>query len=88
MTRAVRSTRVFELKSRQSGGTIYVTVRARFKIRQVAGQILRTELRPEIFDMAGRKFERLPGMLMRELQSGEVFQIVEHPLNFRKCSVF
>jgi hypothetical protein len=84
MAKASTKTTVYELKSRPSGETLFVTERAVFKYQKIAGSVIRTPLRPQINDKTGRSFERLSGMLMRCLQSGEVFQIVEQAPSIRR----
>ena len=86
MARTGNKTSVFELRSRQSGNTIFVTERALAKFQKVAGRVIRTELRSQIADEAGRRFERLPGSLMRCIQTGEVFQIIQQAPSIRKES--
>ena len=87
MAKASSRTKVYELQSRQSGATLFVTERGLFKLQKVAGRIVRTDLRPQITDKTGRSFEHLPGMLMRCIQTGEVFQIIEQAPSIRKESV-
>ena len=86
MAKAGSKTSVYELQSRQTGNKLFVTERALFKFQKIAGRVIRTDLRPQITDKTGRSFERLPGMLMRCIQTGEVFQIIEQAPSIRKES--
>jgi hypothetical protein len=87
MAKASTRTSVYELQSRQSGVTLFVTERGFFKLQKISGRIVRTDLRPQITDSTGRAFEHLPGMLMRCIESGEAFQVVEQAPSIRKESI-
>jgi hypothetical protein len=86
MAKASSKTTVYEIRSRATGHDVTVTERALFKTQNVAGLMVRTELRPQITDRLGRSYERLSGMLMRCVQSGEVFNIIEQAPSIRKVS--
>lgn len=86
MAKASTKTRVFEIQSRQTGATVFVTERALFKVQRIGDRFVRTDLRPHITDSVGQSFERLPGTLMRCIQTGEVFHVVEQAPSIRKDS--
>jgi hypothetical protein len=86
MAKATHTTSVYELQSRQTGSTVFVTERALFRVQKIGRQIFRTALRPEITDKAGNSYERFNGTFMRCMQTGEVFNVIEQAPSIRNTS--
>lgn len=86
MAKVSNETKVYELQSRDSKEIVFVTERAQFKLQKIDGHVVRSPLLTRIVDRAGRSFERIDGMRMRCIVSGELFQIVDQAPSIRKES--